>query len=133
MTLGAEYARLESLLADALRAEDPVAAFQRVGEDEGLTDELRVALGSADPEGVRIASLLVARLRFERVMQGSREAGNWFERDPRAFTAAFRSYHRDTAPRSLLARDEGDAFAFWADQHGHGAELHARARDSRHR
>ncbi len=123
MSLGPEYARLESLMAAALREEDPVAGFRAAAEDGELTEELRRAVQSAAPEGIRIASLLVARLRFERLMNGSVEADGWFERDPKGFTAAFRRYHREVAPREVWARGEGESFATWADEHGLGAAL----------
>lgn len=123
MTLGAEYGRLESLVAAALRAGDPASALESAADDPALSDELRNALRAASPAGVRIAALLVARLRFERLMQGSREAGAWFERDPAAFTEAFRRYHDEVAPCGIQPGDEGAAFLLWASGQGLGDAL----------
>ena len=123
MALGAEYERLETLVAAALRAEDPAAAFALASHDAKLTDELRDALCFARPAGIRIAAVLIARLRFERLIQGSREAGSWFDRDPRAFTSAFRRYHQEIAPRGIQPRDEGEAFFRWASGQGLGDAL----------
>ena len=107
--------RLEAAVARALRAADPVAAFAELAGDAELDAELRARIAAADPRGVRVTALLVAKLRFERLMQGSREAADWFERDPAAFTDAFRRYHRRVAPRGRSPREEGVGFERWLE------------------
>ena len=102
----AELQALQAALAEVLRAADPVAAL-----DDHPT------LGHAiDADGLRIAALLVAKLRFERLMQGSRRANKLWERDPRAFTQTFRAYHAEMAPRALDPREEATAFETWLDR-----------------
>lgn len=108
-----ELARLERLVADALTAADPVAELRRAARDESLPADLRAALERADEDGVRLSALLVARLRFERLMQGSRAAARWFEEDARAFTEAFRTYHRSVAPTAPFPGEEGARFEEW--------------------
>ncbi len=58
-------------------------------------------------------ALLVARLRFERLMQGSTEASALFERDPVGFAELFRAYHREVAPNVFFPAQEGRLFAAW--------------------
>jgi len=103
--------RFEKLLADALTAPDPVAAL-RAAED--LPPELRAAVQAADADGVRLTALIVARLRFERLMQGSPRAIEWFGRDPEDFTRAFKRYHTEVPPTAHDPRAENRLFEAWA-------------------
>jgi len=108
-----ELARLERILADAFQSPDPRAAITAAAEDATLPAALRAHLSAASLDGVRVAGLLIAKLRFERLMHGSREAGEWFQRDPAAFAAAFRRYHAEVAPTAEGPLQEGAAFARW--------------------
>jgi len=105
--------RVERVLARALRATDPVAALQSAATDETLPEPVRKALARVDPDGVRMTALITVRLRFERLMQGSRSAAQWFEDDPSAFTAAFKRYQADVAPTATFPSDEGRLFEAW--------------------
>jgi uncharacterized protein (UPF0276 family) len=64
-------------------------------------------------DGVRMASLLCAKLRFERLIRGSRLAERWFEEDPRAFSAAFRAYHRRVRATAFFPSAEARLFDRW--------------------
>lgn len=110
--------RLETLLAAALRAPDPVAAFAAAAADPALDDAGRAALLAADPDGVRLAALLVVKLRFERLLRGSATAAADFARDPAAFTAAFRRHHLSVPPTAFWPAEEGP---LWASEHRDGA------------
>jgi hypothetical protein len=90
----------ESRLAAALRAADPVAAVRAFAPD-------------ADADGVRLTALLVARLRFERLLRGSRAADAWFSADAEGFARAFAAYHRAVAPRAFFPRQEAWQFFAW--------------------
>jgi hypothetical protein len=90
----------EARLAAAMRAEDPVAA-------------VRALHPGADADGVRMTALLVARLRFERLVRGSAAAEAWFDRDPADFARAFRRYHAEVAPRAFFPADEAELFESW--------------------
>jgi hypothetical protein len=103
----------EQVLAEILRARDPGDALRRALEGDGLPEELRRALSAVDADGLRLAALLVARLRFERLVQGSTDAAAWFHRDPAAFSRAFRVYHTEVAPRACFPRGEAEAFVIW--------------------
>lgn len=110
----AAHVRCEALLADALRAAEPFEALQRAADDPALSPDLAAALRAADGDGVRLAALLIAKLRFERLLRGSERAAAWFERDPAAFTVAFRSYHRAVRPAAFWPAEEAAAFEAWS-------------------
>jgi hypothetical protein len=67
----------------------------------------------AHPEGVRVAALLVAKLRFERLLRGSESVAARFEADPAGFAAEFRRYHRSVPPTAFWPSDEAALFARW--------------------
>lgn len=104
-----DVVRQQAVLADLLTAADPVAAWRA-----------RLAAPDADPtlraideDGLRIAALLVVKLRFQRLTNASRLASEWFERDARGFTDAFRRYHQDVPPTALDPWREAETFAAW--------------------
>jgi hypothetical protein len=68
---------------------------------------------------VALSALLVARLRFERLLRGSPEAEAWFERDPAGFGEAFHRYHAEVPPRAFFPATEAALFQAW--QAGGGA------------
>ncbi len=107
-----EVVRLQAALADLLTAPDPVAALH----EHLARADADATLRCIDEDGLRIAALLVVKLRFQRLTNASRVANDWFERDPRAFTEAFRAYHRDVPPTALDPWREADAFAAWLDR-----------------
>ena len=105
--------RFQKLVADALTSEDPMAAL--LAAREQFPSELADAIDAADRDGVEMTALLVAKLRFERLVQGSREAIEWFERDPADFAAAFKRYHAEVPPTAHDPRGENELFAAWCD------------------
>lgn len=100
----------ERLLAALVRAEDPAAALNAAIEDPDISPELRDALRHVDPEGLATAALLVASLRFERLIQGSLTAAQWFERDPAGFSATFRRYHQHVCSTAHFPAAEAKLF-----------------------
>jgi hypothetical protein len=70
-------------------------------------------LARADEDGIRLAALLVARLRFERLMQGSQHASDFFEQDPEGFAAAFRAYHQAVRPTECFPMGEARLWSEW--------------------
>lgn len=83
-------------------------------------DELLASRPHQDPEafdadGFRIASLMVARLRFERLLQGSATLGAEFERDPRRLTDRFKRYHTETPMRAASPAEEAASFQAWCE------------------
>jgi hypothetical protein len=110
--------RLERTLARAMRSDDPVAALRRAARDAGLDADLRRRLARVDADGVRIAALLVARLRFERLLRGCPEAEDWFDRDGAGFADAFRRYHREVPMRAFFPGAEARLFRAWCARRG---------------
>jgi hypothetical protein len=116
---------LEGALADALRQPDAVAAFEALARDPRLEPDERDALRHAHPDGVAMAALLVARLRFERLAQGSPEGDALLDDGGRRLVDAFRRYHAEVSPRARDALAERAAFDAWCDGQGHDPRVPA--------
>jgi hypothetical protein len=114
----AEQEGLQRAMADALCAADPVAAMRAPAGQPGLDEATRAALRAADPDGLRLTALLVAKLRFERIIRGSSAASAWFDADPAAFSAAFRRYHGEMPPTTHFPAAEAASFLSWALRNG---------------
>jgi hypothetical protein len=107
------HARVERALVRAMTAPDPVEALRRASRDRALPAPIRRALQAASADGVRMAALLVARLRFERLVRGCPEAEAWFDRDAAGFSDAFRRYHAEVAPAAFFPPAEARLFRAW--------------------
>ena len=107
------YATFERRYARALCASDPIAALRRAARDRRLDAETRRRLAAADEDGVRLAALLCARLRFERLLRGAPAAEAWFDAEPAEFAAAFRRYHAEVPPTAFFPRAEAELFSAW--------------------
>jgi hypothetical protein len=107
------HRRYEQVLAEAMLAPDPVARLREAARDPSLAPATREALARADEDGVRLAALLVARLRFERLVQGSQDAHDLFERDPATFAETFRAYHHAVRPTECFPMGEARLWAAW--------------------
>jgi hypothetical protein len=70
-------------------------------------------LEGADPDGVELARLIVKKLRFELIARGDSAMEAWFDRDPEAFTTAFKAYDALVPPRSWFPREEAEKFRQW--------------------
>lgn len=111
----------ERAYALALCGPDPVGGLAAIAAAGG-----GAAFAHADPDGVRLTAMLVAKLRFERLVNGSASAMRWFLADPAAFTAAFRSYHYDRPPvRHAPSREARDFHAWWERFRDRGVAAHA--------
>ena len=108
-----DLARFQKLVADALTSTDPFEALRAARE--GLPPDLRAAVDAADRDGVEMTALLVVKLRFERLMQGSRHAIEWFDRDPAGFSDAMRRYHTEVPPSAHDPREENRLFMRWCN------------------
>ena len=97
-----KLADYERRLAAAMRARDPVAAMRAIHP-------------GVDADGVRMTALIVARLRFERLLRGSPEAEASFDRDPAAFAESFARYHAEVEPRAFFPADEAALYDAWRD------------------
>jgi len=102
-----------ALLAAVLRAPDPVAALEAAAARPEVPEALRDVLAGLDRDGVRMSALLVAQLRFNRLLNGSGQAAADFDADPAGFTAQFRQYHQEVAPSADSPVQEARLFAAW--------------------
>jgi hypothetical protein len=98
-----KLADYERRLAAAMRARDPLAAIREI-------------YPGVDADGVRMTALIVARLRFERLLRGSPEAEASFDRDPAKFAETFARYHAEVEPRAFFPADEAALFDAWRDR-----------------
>ena len=101
----------ERLYARALLQLDPVEALRRLARDGRVAASTRQKLARVDEDGVRLTALLVARLRFERLLRGSPEAERWYDEDPASFTEAFRRYHAEVRPTAFSPPAEAKLWA----------------------
>lgn len=90
-----------------------IQADQRVWEEALVGWILHEQPHPFDVDGVELARRLVARLRFERLIQGSVDAARAYESDPAAFAQRFRAYHRAVLPSFQGPIDEATAFRDW--------------------
>lgn len=107
---------LESVLLAALSDDAPWLRLQC--ESSRLPAEDRARLERIDRDGFVITSLLVRKLRFERICRGDRELEEWFGEEPERFTEAFRAYNRDVPPREYFPRPEAATFRAYLEKHG---------------
>jgi hypothetical protein len=68
-----------------------------------------------DPDGLELTRLIVKKLRFELIIRGDSKLEEWFDRDPAAFTSAFKAYEQVVPPRSWFPSEEAEAFRGWCD------------------
>ncbi len=114
-------AQLEALLAQAMVAADPVAVLDQAAADRRRPAALRAALRSCDRDGVRMTALLIAKLRFERLLRACEEAEWLFERDPASFSELFRQYHQSVPPTAFFPAEEARLFRqFLSVEHARG-------------
>lgn len=85
-------------------------------EAASLTAEERAMLEGLEPDGFRLTSLLVRKLRFERICRGDLRMEEWFDHEPASFTEAFQAYNREVPPTEFFPRDEARAFRTWCEK-----------------
>jgi hypothetical protein len=123
LTPAQAQARLEAILARAMRSSDPPGELQRAAADPALPPALRRALLRADGDGVRLAALLISKLRFERLIRASAEAEQQFADDPEAFAQTFRRYHESIPPADFFPPREAQRFRrFLAEEQAAASE-----------
>jgi hypothetical protein len=108
---------LQRVLQAALTSDAPLEALRSAAN--GLPPEVRAVLDRLDPDGFVVSSLLVRKLRFERICRGDSAMERWFEREPARFTEIFREYNRDVPPREFFPQLEAQAFREFLRQKGH--------------
>ncbi len=107
---------LQRAMARALTSDRPVEALRAEAASLGAGD--RALLEGLDPERFLLTSLIVRKLRFERICRGDTTAEAWFERDPEKFTEVFRAYNREVPSTEFFPRQEAVAFRKWCREKG---------------
>lgn len=100
------------LLLEVLRAPDPLSALRAALAREDDPELIR-AWEWLDPAGLQLTSLIVKRLRFERILQGAGRFREEFDADPGAFTERFRAYDAASPSSTPWPQEEARAFAAW--------------------
>jgi hypothetical protein len=102
---------LQRLLVTAIHDERPAERLLELVETTpSLTDDERRRLLAVDADGLRVTSLIVRKLRFERVLSGDAELAARCDADPAAFAAAFRRYAAAVPPTHAFPADEARTF-----------------------
>lgn len=104
---------LERHLGEVAFSRDPIAAATTAARDPALPSWLRDAFAAADPAGLRLSNLIVARLRFERLTHGDAGADADYETDPEAFTRRFHAYHHAVPAHASDPAGEARAWRDW--------------------
>jgi hypothetical protein len=109
---------VQRILVDAVHSDDPVARVRTLVDAApagALSEDERAWLLAVDADGLRVASLVVRKLRFERAVRGDRALGAEFEAAPERVVAAWRRYERAVPPSAEDASDEAAAFRAWRE------------------
>ena len=100
-------ADLQKVLVACCMADDPVAALHTARREH---PELAATLDHLDADGLRLTSLLVKKLRFERILRGDRQLQDRFHANPTLFTTAFRHYLGTEPPTCVFPQEEAQRF-----------------------
>jgi hypothetical protein len=103
--------QLEDVILRSLLAKDPVAKLKELSAE--LSESDRAHLAHIDPDGFRMAGLMVWKLRFERLLRGSNDLTASFDKNPKEFSALFRRYHLRIEPTAYFPVEEVALFKQW--------------------
>lgn len=106
---------VSQVLAEAMQAADPAAYVRGQLERGDLSAEERAALAGVCEDGLGLARMLVAKLRFERLLLGDPRLGVEFGADPEGFSRSARAYFAATPRGRCWPREEAAAFRAWRE------------------
>ena len=103
---------VERILVTALHDERPAARLAELMAAAGdrLDATERARLAAIDGDGLRVASIVVRKLRLERVLGGGRDLQARCDADPAAFAEQFRRYAAAVPPSFEFPAQEARAF-----------------------
>lgn len=105
---------VQQLLIEALLSDDPAAQLRAgLQSADGLSAQERSWLEHIDADGLVLSSLLVKKLRFERLTRADREMGELFEQQPAEFMRLFRAYVSAVPPSVYFPGQEAYLFRQW--------------------
>ncbi len=102
----------ERILVLALHDERPAERLAELVAAAGarLDADERARLSAIGADGLRVASLVVRKLRLERLLAGDADLRARCEADPAAFTESFRRYAASVPPTFDFPAEEARAF-----------------------
>ena len=101
---------VQRVLIAALLADDPEAELRVRLVDEALSSDERRSLEAIPPDGLRLSSLIVKKLRFERLVRGDSDLERLFAERPEEFMRVFRDYAKAVPPCAYFPQEEGRLF-----------------------
>jgi len=103
---------VQRILVAALHDERPAERLAELVEaaGAGIDADDRARLLAIDGDGLRVASIVVRKLRLERVLGGDRGLNALCEADPAAFAESFRRYAAAVPPTFEFPAEEARAF-----------------------
>jgi|GEM_PF-2704443 len=106
---------VQRLLFTALTAEEPQKTLRDgLAAEKNLTEQERGWLETlTKDDGFLLSSLIVKKLRFERLQLSDKEMKELFEREPERFVQLFREYTAKVAPTEYFPSEEGKMFREW--------------------
>jgi hypothetical protein len=108
---------VQDILMKVLLDDDPVTCLRRqLEEARELSAQERAWLGGLDADGLILTSLIVKKLRFERLTRADRGLAELFEHEPERFLALFRSYTAEVAPTAYFPGQEAALFRQWQEK-----------------
>lgn len=107
---------IERILIQVFFADDPEAELRNaLARETGLAPDDRGALSGIEGDGLRIASLLVKKLRFQRLTAGDGDLARLFEERPDKFLRLRRAYTAAVALEAYFPSDEALPFRPWRE------------------
>ena len=105
---------IQLLLLRVLLADDPADELRKaLATASNLEPRERVWLEEIPSDGLLMTSLLVKKLRFERLTRGDQEMERLFEQEPKAFLRLYQNYTGATPPTAYFPQEEADLFRHW--------------------
>lgn len=104
---------MQQLLQQALLSDDPVAILEQMAKEVPLSEEERAHLAHIEANGILLTSLLITKLRFERLTGASEELLHLFQNDPKQFIDLFNQYQKESKPTAYFPEQEAILFEQW--------------------
>ena len=104
---------LEQSVLRALLAADPISQLEIERQRNGLNASGRAFLDKISADGFLMTSLLVKKLRFERLTRGEPALEEFFSSDPEAFVRLFQNYTGSMPPTAYFPQEESTLFQSW--------------------
>lgn len=109
---------VQKLLLDALLSDDPEQMLRdSIAQASDLSAEERDWLRRIDGAGLRLTSLMVQKLRFERLTRADPELGRLFQEEPERFMELFQAYTAAVTPTVYFPGQEAALYRQWLTEH----------------